>query len=108
MTASTADKEREEQEREKAKTGAPPGGSQVGKMVDRGDVEGGRPEEKIETIGGQVYRGGRLIGYSDEGAVSATEGGVVDPTVVPGGHTVTDPNPFEEGEEGEAKPKGKK
>ena len=40
--------------------------------------------------------------------MSATEGGVVDPTVVPGGHTVTDPNPFEEGEEGEAKPKGKK
>ena len=54
------EREREQRERqEKARTGAPPGGSQVGKMVDRGDVEGTRPDEKIETIGGQVYRGGR-------------------------------------------------
>jgi hypothetical protein len=102
--------EREQRERQQAPTGAPPGGSQVGKMIDRGDVPsgaGGRPEEKIETVGGQVYRGGRLIGYTEEGAVSATEGGVVDPTVVPGGHTVTDPNPFE-GKEQAPQPKPEK
>ena len=73
--------------------------SHRGQGQDRGQAETGAPPgEEITTVGGQVYRGGRLIGYSDEGAVSATEGGVVDPTVVPGGHTVTDPNPFEGGE----------
>lgn len=84
----------------------------VDKMIDReeaaplipGESEqqrGGKPVGHQETVGGAVYREGALVGYSDEGAVSATEGGVPDPTIQPGTGTVTDPIPGQEKNVGE-------
>jgi hypothetical protein len=65
-------------------------------------TETAEDDGKIEVVGGQVYRDGRLIGYTDKGAVSAVPGGPKDPTIVPGGHTVDDApaEPVEPGVQG--------
>ena len=78
----------------------------VDKMIDREEAaplipgenendkqRGGKPVGHQETVGGGVYREGRLVGYTDDEAISATEGGIKDPTIQPGTGTVTDPIP---------------
>lgn len=61
--------------------------------------EGEEKEEPIQPPEGA----GRGYETEREGVLSATEGGIPDPTVQPEGGTVTDPIP---GAEPEAKPEG--
>jgi hypothetical protein len=44
-----------------------------------------------EQLGGTILEEGRVVGYTEEGALSAVPGGPVDPTILPGTGTVDEP-----------------
>jgi hypothetical protein len=55
------------------------------------EVETVPADPPIEKRGGTLYQGGRIIGYTLEGALSATTGGPRDPTILP--HPTVDETP---------------